>query len=90
MAVIAKVGLSRHPDAQKAGSAAAVIIFDCVSRLSLLGDAAGAEIERIRNVIGNETPYIGFFSWGEVAAPPGLALAALHNKAVVVCALAQG
>ncbi len=70
--------------------AAAVIIFDCVSRLDLLGDAAGVEIEHIRSVIGDETPCIGFFSWGEVAAPPGLALAALHNKAVVVCALAQG
>jgi hypothetical protein len=69
---------------------AAVIIFDCVSRLGMLGDVAGVEIEHIRNVIGNETPCVGFFSWGEIAAPPGLALAALHNKAVVVCALAQG
>jgi hypothetical protein len=70
--------------------AAAVIIFDCVSRLNLLGDAAGGEIEHIRTVIGSETPCIGFFSWGEIAAPPSLGLAALHNKAVVVCALAQG
>ncbi len=70
--------------------AAAVIIFDCVSRLNLLGDAADVEIEHIRSVIGDETPCIGFFSGGEVAAPPGFALAALHNKAVVVCALAQG
>ena len=70
--------------------AAAVIIFDCVSRLDFLGDAAGIEIEHIRNVIGSQTPCIGCFSWGEIAAPPGLGLAALHNKAVVVCALAQG
>jgi hypothetical protein len=70
--------------------AAAVIIFDCSSRLVLLGDAATIEIEHIRNIIGNETPCIGFFSWGEVAAPPGLALASFHNKAVVICALAQG
>jgi hypothetical protein len=69
---------------------AAVIIFDCVSRLNLLGDAAAVEVEHIRNVIGSETPCIGFFSWGEIAAPPGLGLAALHNKAVVVCALAAG
>ena len=71
-------------------SAAAVIIFDCLSRLNLLGDAADVEIEHIRSVIGDETPCIGFFSGGEVAAPPGFALATLHNKAVVVCALAQG
>jgi hypothetical protein len=70
--------------------AAAVIIFDCFSRLVLLGDAAAIEIEHIRNIVGNETPCIGFFSWGEVAAPPGLALASFHNKAVVICALAQG
>jgi len=69
---------------------AAVIIFDCVSRLNLLGDAVGAEIEHIRNVIGNETPCIGFFSWGEIATPPGFGLASLHNETVLVCALAQG
>jgi len=68
---------------------AAVIIFDCVSRLDLLGDAAGVEIEHIRSVIGSETPCIGFFSWGEIAAPSGLVLAVLHNKSVVVCALPQ-
>jgi hypothetical protein len=68
---------------------AVVIIFDCVSRLDLLGDAAGVEIEHIRNVIGTETPCIGFFSWGEIAAPSGLVLAVLHNKSVVVCALPQ-
>jgi hypothetical protein len=85
----ARAAAQQAMDGLAGRSAAAAIIFDCVSRLDLLGDAAGVEIDHIRNVIGDQTPCIGFFSWGEIAAPPGLALAALHNKAVVVCALAQ-
>jgi hypothetical protein len=86
----ARVAAQQAIDGLAGRPAAAVIIFDCSSRLALLGDAAGVEIEHIRNIIGNETPFVGFFSWGEVAAPPGSALASFHNKTVVICALAQG
>jgi hypothetical protein len=57
--------------------------------LTLLGDDAATEIDHIRDVVGHETPLIGMFSFGEIAAPPGLGLAAFHNKTVVVCVLAQ-
>lgn len=66
----------------------AVILFDCISRLMLLGDDAATEIGHIRDVIGHETSLIGMFSFGEIAPPPGSGLAAFHNKTVVVCTLA--
>lgn len=68
---------------------ALAIIFDCISRLLLLGEDAQREIEVIRSVIGRDIPLIGLFSFGEIAAqesnPP-----AFHNKTVAVCTIAQG
>ncbi len=67
---------------------AAVIVFNCISRLLILGEAAKVEIEHIRDVVGLDVPLIGMFSFGEIAPPAGSGLAVLHNKTVVLCALA--
>lgn len=62
------------------------LVFSCVSRLAYLGPAAQEEVAAIRQVIGPQTPLIGLFSFGEVAAqvdsPP-----TLHNKTVVVAVM---
>ncbi len=59
------------------------LVFSCVSRLAYLGPAAQEEVVAIREAVGPETPLIGLFSFGEIAAqqnsPP-----TLHNKTVVV------
>jgi len=66
--------------------AGAAIVFDCVSRLQLLGDKAKDELQAIRDVVGKDVPLIGFFTFGEVATgrtgPP-----AFCNKTVVVFTL---
>ena len=59
------------------------LVFSCVSRLAYLGPAAQEEIAAIREVVGSETPLIGLFSFGEVAAQPD-SPPTLHNKTVVV------
>jgi small ligand-binding sensory domain FIST len=66
MTTTAKVGLSRHPDAQQAGSDAAA------QAMTELGGPADLVIAFVSG-----------------RAPSGLGLAVLHNKAVVVCVLAQ-
>jgi len=68
---------------------AAVMVFDCATRLLLLGDDIAQDVDHIRDVIGPETPLIGMFSFGEIASPPQGGQAAFYNKTVVVCALAQ-
>lgn len=67
--------------------AAAVLVFDCVSRLPILGDRADEEIAVIQKVFGPETPILGMYSYGEIANPIGVNLAAYHNKTMVVVAL---
>ncbi|MBM7842582.1 FIST signal transduction protein [Herpetosiphon giganteus] len=70
------------------GPPAALIIFDCVSRLAMLGDEAATEVQRIREVAGLDVPVVGMFSFGEIAAAEtGGAL--FHNKTVVVYAIGQ-
>lgn len=66
---------------------AGVLVFDCVSRLLMLGDAAANEVRLIREMVGRDTPIAGMFSFGEIAAGQ-CGSTVLHNKTVVVCAFA--
>ncbi len=62
---------------------ALAIVFDCVSRLLLLGKKAEEEIEKVRRVIGREVPLIGFHTFGEIGAFEG-APPMFHNKTIAV------
>jgi len=57
------------------------LIFDCVSRLLILGNDARREIKLVRTQLGN-VPSLGFFTFGEVGSVTGPPL--FHNKTIVV------
>jgi hypothetical protein len=59
------------------------LVFSCVSRLGYLGPAAQDEVATIRETLGAETPFVGLFSFGEIAAQQDC-LPAFHNKTAVV------
>jgi len=59
------------------------IIFDCVSRLLLLGRRAEEEIEKVRRIIGKHVPLIGFHTFGEIGAFEGGA-PMFHNKTIAI------
>ncbi len=61
---------------------AAAIVIDCVTRPPLLGTRTADEIDHIRAIVGLETPIIGMYSFGEIAADTGPVC--FHNKTVVV------
>ncbi|RRR70666.1 MAG: hypothetical protein EI684_12985 [Candidatus Viridilinea halotolerans] len=67
---------------------AVAIIINCVTRPPLLGEQRHTELERIRAVIGANTPFLGMYSFGEIAAADGPP--AFHNKTVAVCVLGRG
>ncbi len=75
-------------DALEGQPPAALIVFNCISRLLIMGDDAMTELDHIRDVVGADVPLIGMFSFGEIAPPSESGLAVLHNKTVVLCALA--
>lgn len=66
---------------------AAAIVIDCVTRPPLLGVEVGTELTRIQAIVGQDTPLIGMYSFGEVAAAEGPVC--FHNKTVVVCAIGK-
>ncbi|MBS2038202.1 FIST C-terminal domain-containing protein [bacterium] len=65
--------------------AAAVIVFDCVCRGAILGDAFDQEITALRTVFP-ETPICGFLTYGEIARTGGR-LDGWHNTTCVVVAI---
>jgi hypothetical protein len=73
----------------------AVIIFNCIARNKLFGEHAGDEISAIQEVVGKDTPLIGFYTYGEQAPLGGEVRniekcnPAFHNETVVICALGE-
>ncbi|MFH2144769.1 MAG: FIST N-terminal domain-containing protein [Candidatus Omnitrophota bacterium] len=69
-----------------------VFIFDSVARQRLFGRAAYREIEIVKSIFGENTPIIGFYTYGE-QAPLGAAVhlgqTFFHNETIVVCALGE-
>ncbi|HWH93129.1 MAG TPA: FIST N-terminal domain-containing protein [Baekduia sp.] len=65
--------------------ASALVVFDCTSRLQLLGDAVDEEIARIRRHAGDAT-VAGLYTRGEIARTRGSA--GFHQQTLVVLAIA--
>jgi hypothetical protein len=64
-------------------------VCGCVSRLDYLGPRADEEVAIIRQHLGADTPLIGHFSYGEMAARHDVA-AAVHNKTAVIGVMSGG
>ncbi|OLB81870.1 MAG: hypothetical protein AUI14_01735 [Actinobacteria bacterium 13_2_20CM_2_71_6] len=58
--------------------------FDCVSRIGLLGETAGDEVDRMVAVAG-DVPLSGFYTWGEIARTRGIN--GYHHQTLVVLAV---
>ncbi len=71
----------------------AVIIFNCIARSKLFGEQSGEEISAIQEIVGKETPLIGFYTYGEQAPLGGEVRniekcnPAFHNETVVIAVL---
>ena len=73
----------------------AVIIFNCIARNKLFGEHSKEEINAIQEVIGQETPLAGFYTYGEQAPINGevkdikKCQTSFHNETIVIFALAE-
>lgn len=59
-----------------------VLLFDCISRVLLMGDRFSEEILAIRDAVGPGIPLLGALSFGEIGSYEDVPL--LHNKTTVV------
>ena len=59
-----------------------VLLFDCISRVLLMGEGFREEIRAIRNAVGMDVPLLGALSFGEIGSYEDVPL--FHNKTTVV------
>jgi hypothetical protein len=67
-----------------------VFIFDSVSRYKLLGREANKELEIIKEEMGNDTPIIGLYTYGEQAPLKAInyqGRAHFHNQTITILAI---
>lgn len=68
------------------------LVFDSFSRNRLLGRNAKDEIEVIKNVLGEDIPFIGFYSYGEHAPLSALdyrGQAHFHNESIAILGVGE-
>ena len=69
-----------------------VLVFDSVSRDRLFGRRAHEEVAIIRKTFGEQTPIVGFYTYGEQAplgARINLGQTFFHNETIVICAIGE-
>ena len=59
-----------------------LLLFDCISRVLLMGDRFGEEIQAIREAVGKGVPLLGALVFGEIGSYEDIPL--FHNKTTVV------
>ncbi len=74
----AKVGVERMND-----KPAFALVFDCGIRKKMLGEKVSKEINTIKSIIGKDTPFLGFYTFGEFGNPPG-SKTLFHNNTIEV------
>jgi len=68
------------------GSLSGALVFDCVGRHLLLGSSFRDELQSLSDALGEDVPFFGCLTSGEVAAF-GREVPQFHNKTAVVVAL---
>ena len=74
-------------------SIGAAIMFNCIARHNLFGEDANQEIQAVREVLGNDVPLIGFYTYGEQAPVDGVTRdikqceSSFHNETIVIYTL---
>ena len=68
------------------------IVFESVSRIKLLGHRINEEVDIIKNVLGNNTPFIGVCTYGEQAPLKSLEYRGeshFHNEAIAILTIGE-
>lgn len=65
------------------------LFVSCVGRRLVLGQRTEEEIEVVSDVIGDDVPLAGFYSYGEIAPLQRGGAAGLHNQTVTLTLLAE-
>ncbi len=65
------------------------LLVSCVGRKLILGQRIDEEVEAVRLAVGNDTPAVGFYPFGEIGPRGDLARCELHNQTMTVTVFAE-
>ena len=72
-----------------------LLMFNCIAREKLFAQKAKDEITAVMNIIGNDVPLLGFYTYGEVAPiagesrDPAKIKTRFYNETIVLCAIGE-
>jgi hypothetical protein len=65
------------------------ILISCVGRKLILKQRIEEEVEGVRDILGEETAYAGFYSYGEISPFTKGGTCELHNQTMTITALSE-
>ena len=69
----------------------AILMFSCVGRKLVLGRRVQEEVDAVKEILGEDVPLIGFYTYGEIGPidkmERELAITKFHNETVVLWVL---
>jgi hypothetical protein len=65
------------------------ILISCVGRKLVLDQRVDEEVESVLEIIGNEVPTMGFYSYGELSPFAGFHSCKLHNQTMTITLLGE-
>jgi hypothetical protein len=66
------------------------ILISCVGRKLILKQRIEEEVEGVQEILGTQTPLIGFYSYGEICPFTRGARCELHNQTMTITAFSEG
>lgn len=87
----ARLAAKQARDSLQGANPQAILMFSCVGRKLVLGRRVQEEVAVVREVLGEDVPIIGFYTYGEIGpidkTREELALTKFHNETVVLWVL---
>src|SRR5690606_40661251 len=65
------------------------ILISCIGRKLLMGQYIDDEVEMVSSVLGEHTPAIGFYSYGEISPHETSGKCSLHNQTMTITTLSE-
>lgn len=69
--------------------ASLAVLVSCVGRKLVLNQIVSEEIEAARSILGTDTIFTGFYSYGEISSPGKDTICELHNQTMTITLIAE-
>jgi hypothetical protein len=87
----ATLAANQAKDSLRGAKPAAIFMFSCVGRKLVLGRRTQEEVLAVKEILGEDVPLIGFYTYGEIGPidkmKQDLAATKFHNETVVLWVL---